>query len=173
MSTPNFCTMDRFPLFVLDTEPEDDEGEPMWMDAWEIRSIMERLTHELEGLNDTLLFHYVSVRSGYYTGLQFYVSEDRDPSGEDNDYCRMSYDLCRSKAIRRYNGEQTRITRALRKLAKEYGFEEYYCAGVFGNGSAIYNKVRNDKGSQLRRAATELPAFAANNPLIGMSYVVA
>lgn len=147
MATANFRTMENFPLFALDTSD---------MEWWETEDVYRDLERVLDELNDGYLFHEVKVASGYYTGLQFYVEENFDPNEMDNEDCRYEFDLYRSQAIRRYESEQNKITRTLRKLAGEHGFREYYCAGVFGNGEAIYNEVKNDVRSRVRRAATEV-----------------
>lgn len=148
MSAPNFRTMENFPLFALDTTTED--GEPM--EWWEIEELCQDISAALESVNETLLFHKVSVEGGYYFGLQFYVDELHDPHDYDNDDCRYEFDLCRSVAIRRYKGEIGKITRSLRKLARGYGFEELYCGGIFSNGEAVYYRVQNTQRSRVHQA---------------------
>lgn len=145
MSTPNFSTMDHFPLYVLDTNEEV-------MEWYEVEEIYRELDKGLSDVNYDLLFHEIEVKSGYYTGLQFYVEELADPNDMSNEDCRYEYDLCRSVAIRRYQSEINKICRILRKLAMENGFEEYYCAGIFSNGEAIYYPVQNTVRSRVRQA---------------------
>ena len=148
MSAPNFRTMENFPLFAFDTTDED--GEPM--EWWEINDFCSAIEAALEDLNYDFLFHKITLESGYYTGLQFYVEELSDPNELDNEDCRYEYDLCRSVAIRRYKSEINKINRALRKLATANGFEEYYCGGIFSNGEAIYYRVQNTQRSRVHQA---------------------
>lgn len=142
MSTPNFRTMENFPLFTI--EPADE------LDAYDLES---ELSEALEEINDELTFHKVELQSGYYYGLQFYVDELHDPNEYDNDDCRYEFDLCRSVAIRRYESEINKITRRLRRLASGYGFEELCCVGVFSNGEAVYSRVQNTVHSRIVQAA--------------------
>lgn len=153
MSTPNFKTMENFPLFVLDTDSVDEDGCEV-MDWWEVEMLCRKLQTVLDDFNYDFLFHKISLESGYYSGLQFYVEELNDPNELDNEDCRYEYDLCRSVAIRRYNSEINKVNRALRKLATENGFEEYYCAAIFSNGEAIYYPVQNTVRSRLLQAVS-------------------
>ena len=41
---------------------------------------------------------------------------------------------------------------ALRKLAKEYGFDELYLRARFGNGAALYGQVEDTNRSRLLQA---------------------
>lgn len=157
MSAPNFRTMDNFPLFAI--EPEDE------LDAYETcREVEERL----DNINDGLLFHKISVESGYYCGLQLFVDELHDPNEYDNEDCRWEFDLCRSVAIRRYNSEINKINRELRKLARFYGFDELYCAALFSSGEAVYRRVENTVRSRIDQAAARVRVAeaVAQTPLI-------
>lgn len=145
MSAMNFRTMRDFPLFVKDFE-----------DEFEGYDTCEYIRERLEDANDKLTFHSISLESGYYFGVQFFVEEEYDPSELDNDDCRYYFDCCRSVAIRRYHSEINKVERMLRLLAKEFGFDEVYCSAVFSNGAANYTVVRNNERSRLLRAATEI-----------------
>lgn len=145
MATVNFRTMQDFPLFVRDFEDEFDAYDTC-------ECIKERLTEA----NGKLMFHSISLEDGYYFGVQFFVDEEYDPTELDNDDCRYYFDCCRSVAIRRYNSENNKIERMLRLLAKEFGFDEVYCSGIFGDGTATYTVVRSNERSRLLRAATEI-----------------
>lgn len=75
-----------------------------------------------------------------------------DPTEMDNEDCRYYFDMYRSVAIRRYNSEVNKVCRILRKLAKEYGFDELYLRARFGNGAALYGQVENTNRSRLLQA---------------------
>ena len=139
MSCPNFRTMENFSLFVR----TDDE------DAY---FIMREIECDLNELNDALMFHKILVDGGHYYGLQFYVEENHDPNELDNEDCRYYFDMFRSVAIRRYNSEINKINRMLRRIAKEWGFEEIYCASIFSNGEAVYAPVRNNPRARIAQA---------------------
>ena len=157
MSAPNFKTMENFPLFVLDMDRTDEYGDPV-MDWWEVEDLCKSIREELSDLNDDYMFHKITLESGYYSGVQFYVDELNYMDELTNEDCRYEFDLYRSQALRRYQSEINKINRALRKLAAGFGFEEYYCAGVFSNGAALYYKVQNTVRSRIHRAATETQA---------------
>lgn len=92
----------------------------------------------MEEFNNCLMFHEVQFKSGYYDGIQLYVEEKENPHKLDNDDCRYYYDMCRSKAIRKYEAEIRKINRFMNKVATQYGWKELVCLGVFSNGEAIY-----------------------------------
>lgn len=168
MSCPNFCTMRDFPLFARDFYTEvkrcadcgaiiyddtdvcpvcgsDDLEDDTSFDDFLRDEIFHDVGERMEELNRDLLFHKTELRGGYWTGAQFYVETEHDLDGDDydNEDCRYYFDLCRSAARRKYASEQRKITRALRKLAQEYGFEEYHVVGTFSNGEAHYRRVEN------------------------------
>lgn len=92
----------------------------------------------MEDFTDTLVFHKLDFKSGYYTGMQIYVEETENPHELDNEDCNYYFDMCRSKAIRKYDAEIRKINRWLDKVAVEYGWRELYCVGIFSNGEAVY-----------------------------------
>lgn len=95
-----------------------------------------------------LMFHKITLRSGYYTGVQFYVEVEHDLT-EDKDYtnddCHYYFDCCRSVAYRKYEAEIRKINRKLAALGKEYGFQEYVCTARFSNGEAWYDLASNSR----------------------------
>lgn len=94
---------------------------------------------KMEEFNDTLTFHEIVFKSGYYDGVQLYVEEkEENPHELDNEDCRYYYDMCRSQAIRKYDAEIHKINRWMEKVAPEYGWRELHCLGIFSNGEAIY-----------------------------------
>lgn len=92
----------------------------------------------MEDFNETLTFHELQFKSGYYTGVQIYVEEKDNPHELDNEDCNYYYDMCRSKAIRKYDAEMRKINRWMEKIAPEYGWSKLHCVGIFSNGEAIY-----------------------------------
>jgi len=165
MSCPNFTTMEEFPLFVAmdqyfkrcphcgaytsqnaeicdscgesleDVEPEYDE--------WETEDYFNQIKESVERDTPSLDFFTVTVRGGYYSGMQLFVEEEHPcfPEDYDNDDCHYYFDCCRSKAIRRRASEVNKVKRFMRKIAMEYGMDEYYCCSIFSNGEAFYSKV--------------------------------
>ncbi|NBH77061.1 hypothetical protein D3Z52_02450 [Clostridiaceae bacterium] len=170
MSAANYCTMKNFSLFVRDTDGEvkrcpecgaimDTEAtvcdicgceeleECCFFDdlAWEDdRCEIER---ELVDINCDLMFHKITLRSGYYSGVQFYVEaeHDLDEYDYDNDECHYYFDCCRSVAHRKYETEKRKINRKLAELGKRWGFQEVVCTARFSNGEAWFEPVSNPR----------------------------
>lgn len=170
MSAANFCTMRDFPLFAKDyyedTKRCPECGAIMSEDATECefcecneledyRYFDECAAYDdneiigaaLDSFNYELMFHKVKLRSGYYTGVQFYVEVEHDLAEEDytNDDCHYYFDCCRSVAYRKYEAEIRKINRKLAALGKEYGFQEYVCIARFSNGEARYDLASNPR----------------------------
>ena len=72
--------MDNFNLFIRDYDEED-------------YFLVHDIEEALEELNHSFLFHKISVESGYYYGIQFYVEENYDLDELDNDDCRYYFDM--------------------------------------------------------------------------------
>lgn len=173
MATGNFKLMENFPLIARDDDAYTVESKRcpvcgciMDTDATECESCgydeLESYTYfdelacmedfneiekEVEAINRDLIFHKVSVESGYYYGAQFYVEAEHDLDNYeyDNDECHYYFDCCRSVAHRKYEAEKRKITRLLVKLGKRYGFQEYVCTARFSNGEAIYELASNPR----------------------------
>lgn len=129
MGTANYWTMDNFPLYVIDPEEED------------FNYIFGELSIEADRENETLMFHRISVKSGYYAGIQFYVElSGDDPEECDNRESHYNWDLYRSEAIRKYQSEQRKIQRWLKEVAQFYGMDCLECVGRFSNGEAVYQR---------------------------------
>ena len=106
---------------------------------------------ELEEINRGLLFHEISIISGYYAGLQLYVElnhaadnagfTDAGPEYLDNESARYYFDLCRSAAIRKYEAEQRKVNRILAKIGRAYGMDKLAIYARFSNGETWYTKV--------------------------------
>ena len=183
MSASNFCTMENFPLIVRDfyntfkrcsvcgtlqdTENEtcdicgtDDMEEVSLFDEYECYDTCRSIQSILDDLNRDLLFYKVELRDGYYTGVQFYVETVHDVEHDyyTNEDCHDYFDCCRSVARRKYAAEQNRITRKLRQLADEFGFEEIVCTAVFSNGEAMYGRVKNPR-AKLKAAVSGINQY--------------
>lgn len=155
MSTPNFVTMENFPLYVccLDVSAEQSELDEYDMTAEEYAQMTyddeyENLTYLIEKYTKEtpLQFHKIEVKDGYYGGMQLYVDDDNDgygvPTDHDNESCRIIWDMCRSKAIRAYKSEINKVKRILKKIKNDLNLTELECLGVFSNGEAVYSKVQ-------------------------------
>ena len=92
----------------------------------------------MEDFTDSLTFHKLEFRDGYYSGIQIYVEEKENPYELDNEDCNYYFDMCRSKAIRKYDSEIKKINKWLDKTAVAYGWRQLLCLGIFGNGEAVY-----------------------------------
>lgn len=111
----------------------------------------EDVLRELEEINRGLLFHEISIISGYYVGLQLYVElnqaadnagfTDAGPEYLDNESARYYFDLCRSAAIRKYEAEQRKINRILAKIGGAYGMDKLAIYARFSNGETWYTKA--------------------------------
>ena len=191
MSTPNFETQENFKLFLWDFKRPSDEvlneniletndditsienitesmrdeyAEDMY--NWECRDIIDNFSETVNDILHTLKrelqFFEVTLKDGYYCGLQFYVEETGNMSYIDvenvnNEDTRYYYDMCKSEFLRKYYSEINFINKKLMpKLAKFFNFEEYYCGGIFSNGEAVYYKVENTNRAKLLRAVKEV-----------------
>lgn len=155
MSAPNFYTQRNFNLYVKCFEPMSEaeylEEELDCYDNYEDYVECDReyfyedifegydgFKDEMEKFNNSLTFHNIELRSGYYDGVQLYVEEKDNPHELDNEDCRYYYDMCRSEAIRKYDAEVRKINKWMDKTAVEYGWRKLHCLGIFSNGEAIY-----------------------------------
>ena len=99
------------------------------------------------------IFNNYKVRMVYVVGDMAYI----DVENVNNEETRYYYDMCKSEFLRKYNSEINFINKKLLpKLAKFFGFEEYYCGGIFSNGEAVYYKVENTNRAKVLRALKEV-----------------
>ena len=170
MSAANFETMRDFSLFaknyleetkrcpvcgaVQDVENEVCEccGADELESVYEVDDMFcsmewDEITTEMDEFNRDLLFHKLSLKSGYYYGVQFIVEAEHDLTDYDydNDDCHYYFDCCRSVAYRKYAAEVRKINRWMAKLANRYGFDELVCTGRFANGEALFSKASNPR----------------------------
>ncbi len=128
---------------LSDIEPEFDELAEMFF--------YEDILQDLEEENAGLLFHEISIESGYYEGLQLYVTlshaadhagfTEAGPEYVDNESTRYYLDLCRSAAIRKYEAEQRKVNKILAKIGRAYGMDQLAVYARFSNGETWYTKA--------------------------------
>jgi ribosomal protein L40E len=183
MATANFKTMTDFPLIVSNTIREKicpecgcgcaedaDKCGDCGCDLTDVEPIvddflceermreMEKVAEELNGVQS---FYNVSVESGYYTGIQFYVDEKYcDIDDMSNEESRDEFGICRSEMLRRYKVAGNTIRRGLYKAAKDLGLDTLVCTARFSNGEAWYTKVEPHKPLPSRVAAKAAIAAA-------------
>lgn len=135
MSTANFFPMRGFPLHAFFSDSDEYDREADYEYVWESVGAALRVA------NDELAYHELSLKAGYFDGVQLYVSELYNPNRLDNDACRYLFDMCRSRAIRAHEREKRRITRILGQLGRAYGFIELRITARFSNGEVWYERV--------------------------------
>ena len=163
MGTCNFHSMDNFDLWAVgssrfyakccpecscsndgdaceicgadlsDIEPEFDDLAEMFF--------YEDILEDLKEINTGLLFHEITIKSGYYEGLQLYVETLHYVHEYGNDDTRYHFDLCRSAAIRKHGAEQRRINKLLAKIGRAYGMDKLAIYARFSNGETWYTKA--------------------------------
>jgi hypothetical protein len=163
MATGNFKTMADFPLIVKDDmmikycphcEMYVDAAEKCGScgaDLTEVESgydevgmddFVKEMEEKCTAMNNAQPFYKVSVESGYYCGVQFYVEENYyNLEKWDNVDCRNELDMCRSEMLRKYKAAGNMIRRELGKARKELGMMELGIAARFSNGETIYTKI--------------------------------
>lgn len=167
MGTANFKSMDNFPLIVADNVnmkvcPEcgitnaadadkceecgcDLAGVEAEYDEIGTMDIVQSMEEKARELNEYLTFHTVSVESGYYSGVQFYVEEKYgDLETWDNSDAQYEFGMCRSKMLRKYNSEGNWLRRMLQKAKDELGLMELGVTARFSNGETWYAVIKPD-----------------------------
>lgn len=146
MGTCNFVTQSDFDLYIYDEDLDDtvDEDEARINYDFSMTYTYEESKRLANEFNKKLMFHDIEIEAGYYAGIQTYVRKCfEDIEQLDNEYCHYYFDMCRSKAIRKYKAEVKRINKKLLpKFKTELGFEHIRCVGVFSNGEAVYERVK-------------------------------
>lgn len=167
MATGNFKTMRDFPLIVATDEytkichecgcgqggttdkceccGADLSGVDSVYDECAMDFIVSNMETKAKELNELLTFYTVSVESGYYSGLQFYVDEKYwHIEDMDNDESQEEFGLCRSKMLRKYKSEGNWLRRALHKAKDELGLMEFGVYARFSNGEVMYTEIKPD-----------------------------
>lgn len=164
MSTPNFETMRDFPLYLAEDIYYEDEDGSAEYDYFANEDRWNDITEVCENMNSMLNFYKISCKSGYYGGIQLYAEVEGyaanagfDELGDyddiTNDDTQYWLNECRSKSIRAFEREHRKVCKLLAKIAEDYGLEEYYCAGIFSSGEAIYRKAEHDARQAARQIA--------------------
>ena len=145
MSTCNYTTQSDFDLYIYDEDLDDTLDEDTAINDYDfsMACVYEESKRLAKELSKELMFHDIEIKSGYYTGIQTYVKKYYEDFEQlDNDDCHYYFDMCKSKAIRKYKAEVKRINKKLLpKFKTELGFDHIKCVGVFSNGEAIYERV--------------------------------
>lgn len=167
MATGNFKAMRDFPLIVAGDEtckvcPEcgctqasdavkcdecgcDLSSVDSVYDEWTMQDVCRNMETKANELNEYLTFYTVSVESGHYSGLQFYVDEKYWRIEEmDNAESQDEFGMCRSAMLRKYKSEGNWLRRALQKAKKELGLKELGVVARFGNGEVMYTEIKPD-----------------------------
>lgn len=157
MGAPNFARMNfDMPLVVggyadyneCKKAYEEETGEEYdeFLYELDIQFNCEYAEEVAEEINNTLIFHKVTIQSGRYSGFQFFVDEihsdlfDLDKNSEyciDNEDAHYYFDMCKSRALRAADAEKRKIDKWLAGLENR-GFERLVCVAVFSNGEAVY-----------------------------------
>ena len=175
MSTSNFYSMKNFPLWAISDsdfytkrcpecycsfEPDADECSECNTDLSDVEPDFDEfaadeyryeLLNSIKQENENLLFHKITIRAGYYDGLQLYVHltnyadqagfTENGPEYVDNESCRYYLDMFRSQAIRKYQAEQRKVEKALERLGRAYGMDKLGIYARFSNGETWYTKI--------------------------------
>lgn len=164
MSAPNFKTMSDFPLIVAEPQyrkvcpgcglshcDDAETCEECGTDLSSVEAEYDDLAAEddysnmkwyADKANEEQDFFTVTVESGYYTGLQFYVEEKYDDIEEwSNDDAQYEFGMSRSEMLRKYKAAGNAVRKMLAKAKEDLCLTELSCMGVFSNGEAVYRKV--------------------------------
>lgn len=139
MGTCNFCTMKNFNLYALvleDLNQDDDDIIDLLYEDYE-----REINAELEKLNEKLLFHKVTIKSGYYEGFQLYVECEHDLDkykDYDDDDCDYYFDMSREEAYKKFYEEITFINEQMGEIAENIGLTKLTVVGRFSDGTAVY-----------------------------------
>ena len=167
MGTANFKSMDDFPLIVADDSyckvcPEcgvtngKDAGkcDVCGCDLANVEAVydelgMQDICRDMETvakwLTDAQPFYDVTVQSGYYAGLQFYVDcKYYDIESMDNEDAQCEFGLCRSVMLRKFESAGNMIRRELKKAKAELGLMELGVTARFSNGETLYTEIKPD-----------------------------
>ena len=110
-----------------------------------------RFWRQMNRIHEKLIFHKITIRPGYYDGLQLYVNltnyadqagfTEDGPEYVDNENTRYYLDMYRSQAIRKYTAEQRKVEKALERIGRAHGMEKLAIYARFSNGETWYTKI--------------------------------
>lgn len=136
MSTPNFCNDEYFDLYVADDELAEFITES---------SLNRAIEYAEKKTGRKLGFFEIELLGGHYSGCQLKVNEDYycrtygNPIDRDNEGCKYQWDLCRSRAVKKYESEKRFLNKKFLPAVADYlGFRKLLCVGMFSNGEALY-----------------------------------
>lgn len=164
MSCPNFMSMKDFPLIVTEDHyikicPECGCGQDSEKDKCEICGcdltkedpifddcendyLCKQMEKVAQRLNAAQPFYKVTLESGHYCGVQFYVEEKYWKIEQmDNEESQEEFGMCRSEMLRKYKTAGNLIRRELRKAKQDLGLFELCIPAHFANGETMYSKV--------------------------------
>lgn len=166
MSAPNFKTMADFPLIVAESHyrkvcpvcrlcncDDADTCKKCGADLTDVQAEYDDLAGEddyenmswyAKKANEDQDFYTVTVESGYYTGLQFYVTakyDEDDVERMDDDDCDYEFGKTKAEALADLRAAAETVRKELECAKEELGLTELSCIGVFSNGEAVYRKV--------------------------------
>ena len=156
--------MNDFPLIVAEDEKmkicpecgftcggEDENCENCGCDLSEVEAeydeiLMSQRVEEMEEfaekINSIQDFYEVTVESGYYSGVQFYVEGKYWKLEDwDSDEIKDEFDLRRRTVLRRQNAACKRVQNELNRAKKELGLIQLGVFARFSNGETWYSKV--------------------------------
>ena len=145
-----YCSMETDAETCCECETDLTDVEPTF-DEYAADEYRYDLVNSIEQENENLLFHHITVRAGYYDGLQLYVNltnyadqagfTENGPEYVDNESARYYLDMYRSQAIRKYEAEQRKVEKALERLGRAHGMEKLAIYARFSNGETWYAKI--------------------------------
>ena len=164
MATGNFKSMDKFPLIATGNKyckicPEcgctmdeyADKCDECGHDLTDVKAVyddiaMDDTCREMEAVAKRLTegqdFFEVTVESGYYSGIQFYVYEKfYDVENWTNEDAQDEFGICRSECLRRYKVAENFVRKGLEKARTEMGLDKLAITARFSNGETWYSKV--------------------------------
>ncbi len=129
MATSNFKTMSGFPLITTQEGREDNLAV----------AEMEKVAEELNERQD---FFKVSVESGYYDGVQFYVKgEYHNVEGWDENDAMDEFGMTLGEVQNDYIHAQEVVREGLLEAAERIGLARLEVSARFSNGETWYRRV--------------------------------
>ena len=129
MATGNFKTMAGFPLITTQEGCEDD-------------LVVAEMEKAAQDLNERQTFFKVSVESGYYDGVQFYVEgEYHNVMGWDENDAVDEFGMTLGEVQNDYLHAQEVVREGLLEAAGRIGLARLEVSARFSNGETWYRRV--------------------------------